>query len=32
VTLWDEGKEIFCNLSRWRTETKFGGGFVRIKD
>ena len=30
VTLWDEGKEIFCNLSRWRRETKFGGGFVRI--
>lgn len=30
ATLLDEGKEISCDLSRWRKETKFGGGFVRI--
>ncbi len=32
ATLLDEGKEIPCDLSRWRKETKFGGGFVRIVD
>ncbi len=30
ATLLDEGNEISCDLSRWRKETKFGGGFVRI--
>ena len=30
ATLLDEGKEISCDLSRWRKETRFGGGFVRI--
>ena len=31
-TLWDEGKAHTFNLGNWLKKTKFGGGFVRVRN